>query len=130
MIRATLTALLLATPAVADESWTSVWGDIIYEDERHGDAIFSFVNFDGYVATLVIPGLAGNYSNRGMHDAYWLGQGSQVCNGFLSSPDGITSGQYGQALVVFDHAAFPTGFTLELGECFDPPTYSIRAELP
>lgn len=130
MIRATLAALMLASPAMADETWWSEWGQIIYEAERGEDAIFSFINFDGYVATLIIPGLAGNYTNRGVHDAYWLGQGEPLCPASLSAPDGTTSTQWGPARVSFDFAAFPTGYTLELGECFQPLTYMLRAEVP
>lgn len=128
MLRYTLAALLLATPAVADEVWTSDMGQIVYQTEENGAAHFSFTNVDAYPATLVIPGLAGNYSDRGVHDAYWIGEGAGYCDAFLTIPGSdLPSTNWGRAVVSFDQPSFPTGFTMTLGDCFGPLTYAIRA---
>ncbi len=128
MLRYTLAALLLATPAVADEVWTSDMGQVVYQTEENGAAILSFTNVDAYPATLVIPGLAGNYSDRGVHDAYWIGQGAGYCDAFLTIPGSDQpSTNWGRAVVSFDQPSFPTGFTMTLGDCFGPLTYAIRA---
>jgi hypothetical protein len=131
MIRKIAISLALAaTPAMADETWNSDMGLIVYEAEENGAAIFSFVNVDAYPATLVIPELAGNYSNRGVHDAYWVGSGSGFCPAFLAAPGDEPTTNWGRALISFDGPAFPTSFTLTLGDCFGPLTYAIRAEVP
>ncbi|MBY6113050.1 hypothetical protein KUW09_06080 [Mameliella alba] len=127
MFRALTLASFLAAPALADEVWTSDMGDIIYETDTQGAAILSFTNVDGYRAIVVVPGLAGNYDNRSVHDGFWMGEGAGDC---LSSMTlGTQSGhQWGQALISFDRPSFPTSFTLTLGDCFGPLAYSIRAE--
>ncbi len=128
MLRYTLAALLLATPAVADEVWTSDMGQVVYQTEENGAAILSFTNVDAYPATLVIPGLAGNYSDRGVHDAYWIGEGAGYCDAFLTIPGrDQPSTNWGRAVVSFDQPSFPTGFTMTMGDCFGPLTYAIRA---
>lgn len=127
IVAAALAALLPLT-AAADEVWTSDMGKIIYDSEVGDAAIFTFTNVDAYPATLVIPGLAGNYSDRGVHEAYWVGEGAGDCAGFRAAPNGTGSAQWGRALVAFDKPAFPTSFTLLLGFCLDPYVTSIRAE--
>lgn len=128
MIRPILLACLLATPALADEVWSSDTGDIVYQDEIDGAAVFTFRGFDGYPVTLVIPGLAGNFDARGVHDAFWLGDGPGYCMGAMSW-QGQARNQWGQALLMFDKPAYPTSFTLLMGDCFDQLSYSIRAEI-
>ena len=120
----------LSAPLAADETWDSDMGLIIYEAEENGAAIFSFVNVDAYPGTLIIPGLAGNYSNRGVHEAFWLGSGAGNCPAFLAWPGYEGTSNWGQALISFDSPAFPTSFTVTLGECFGPLSYAIRAEAP
>ncbi len=127
-LAALLAPPLLATPVAADEVWTSVMGDVVYESEVSGAAIFSFTNVDGYPARLVIPGLAGNYDNRGTHEAFWLGDGAGECDSFMSLSDGPETSQWGRALVSFDNPAYPTSFSVALGWCFGPLTISLRAE--
>lgn len=124
-----LAVCLFAAPAVADEVWDTPLGPIIYESEANGAAIFSFFNVDGSRATLVIPGLAGNYDNRSLHDAFWIGQGSQFCEAALSLPGQRPSAQWGKAQVIFDKPAFPTSLTVSLGYCFDPLSYGIRGTI-
>jgi hypothetical protein len=119
-------AALCATSVLADETWNSDMGTIVYEDEIDGAAVFSFNNVDGYRAVLVIPGLAGNFNNRGVHEAFWIGQGAGYCLSAMSM-GGQSSHQWGRALISFDTPAYPTSFTLSLGECFDPLAYAIRA---
>ena len=127
-IALTLAALLLATPVAADEVWRSEMGDFVYEKDEGGAAYISFTNVDAYPAMLVIPGLAGNYDNRSVHEAFWIGTGAGYCDGFmgLADSDEMTT-NWGRALVSFDGPAFPTSFTLTLGDCFGPLNYALRA---
>ncbi|KUF10277.1 hypothetical protein [Pseudoponticoccus marisrubri] len=128
MIRTLFLAALLATPAAADEIWTSDYGRITYEDEIDGAALFAFRHPGGQRAMLYIPGLAGNYDNRHTHRAYWFGEGPGFCEMALSAGGAAPSRNWGQALISFDTPAFPTSFTLTMGDCFDPLSYSLRAE--
>jgi len=119
--------MLAAGPATADEVWSTDLGDIIYEAEEAGAAILSFGGFDGYRGTLVLPGLAGNYEQRGVHHGYWIGTSGVDCGAALTGPTGNASRAWGQAVVAFDGPAFPTSFTVSLGDCFGPLNRSIRA---
>ena len=127
MIRPLVLMTLLATPAAADEVWYTSMGDVVYEADTDGAAVFSFDNLDGTRALLVIPGLAGNFQNRGVHPAFWVGQGAGSCFAAMTA-SGQTGHQWGQALVSFDDPAYPTSFTLTLGDCFEPMNRSLRAE--
>ena len=123
----TLAAALLATPTLADEVWTSQMGDIVYETEDNGAAILSFTNLDGYPARLFIPGLAGNYSNRGIHEAFWLGEGAGTCPVFMTAPgEGFGTTDWGRATVSFDKPGFPSSLTITLGWCFEEPREAFR----
>ncbi|MGR3639692.1 hypothetical protein [Alterinioella nitratireducens] len=127
-ISTTLLSLTLATTVHADEAWDTPIGEIIYQSEEYGAAIFSFTNFDGFPAELVIPGLAGNYDQRGVHPVYYIGEGEFECDAALSRPGGQASLNWGRGYISFDERSFPTSFTLLLGTCFDAPTDAIRAE--
>ncbi|WP_083098112.1 hypothetical protein [Pseudophaeobacter leonis] len=120
---------LLAMPTLADEVWDSDMGPIVYESEEGDAAIFSFTNVDAYSATLIIPGLAGNFSNRSTHDAYWIGQGSGECDAFMSRNGVPASSQWGRAQLVFDKPAFPTSVTVVLGFCEEKPTIVLRGKI-
>jgi hypothetical protein len=120
---------LLAMPTLADEVWDSDMGPIVYESEEGDAAIFSFTNVDAYSATLIIPGLAGNFSNRSTHDAYWIGQGSGECDAFMSRNGVPASSQWGRAQLVFDKPAFPTSVTVVLGFCEETPTIVLRGKI-
>lgn len=128
-LRLTSILALFASPTLADEVWDTDMGPIVYEAEEGGAAIFSFTNVDAYPATLIIPGLAGNYSNRGTHDAYWIGQGAGECSAFMSRNDVSESSQWGRAQLVFDRPGYPTSVTVVLGFCEEEPTIVLRGEI-
>ena len=124
-----LAAMFLASPAIADEVWASMMGDIVYAAEENGAAIFTFTNLDAYPARLVIPGLAGNYSNRSTHEAFWLGGGSGTCPAFMAiAGDEYSTNDWGRAVIAFDKPAFPTSFTVTIGWCFEELRESFRGE--
>jgi hypothetical protein len=121
---------LLATAASADESWTSSIGDIIYEAEIDGVAIFTYPapNVEGGVGRLYFPGLAGNYENRGSHTGYWIAPGDAgACPATLTGADGVASKDFGSLLIVFHEPGYPTGWTLVSGTCFGPLVDNIVA---
>ena len=63
---ACLAAASLPVASAADEVWTVPDGQVVYEYDRGMDAVFSFP-LDGATALLVIPGLVGQYPDRGQH---------------------------------------------------------------
>ncbi|MEP2717651.1 hypothetical protein [Pseudophaeobacter sp.] len=119
----------LGPHVMADEVWDSDMGPIIYQAEEGGAAIFSFTNVDAYPATLIIPGLAGNYDNRSSHDAFWIGQGSGDCDAFMSRHNVQESSQWGHAKVIFDKPSFPTSMTVVLGFCLEQPNVVLRGKI-
>jgi hypothetical protein len=134
----TLGLSLLSLPALADEVWTTLAGDIVYEsDMPDGTAVLSLpmAAIDGSVVTdaralLFVPGLAGNATERyGLFEAFWTGPDDPNCPATLTPPNGgKPTHSWGRGLVFFDRAAFPSGFTLLTGWCFWDPTFAIRAE--
>ena len=121
--------VLFAAPSMADEVWDSDMGPIVYEAEEGNAAILSFTNVDAYPANLIIPGLAGNYSNRSTHEAFWIGQGAGECDAFMSRTGQPESSQWGRAQLVFDKPAYPTSVTIILGFCLEEPNIVIRGEI-
>jgi len=138
MIRTTLAALaLLTTPAIADETWRHPAGTLIYEADMGHIAVLSFPTTAAPMpggpadrAMVFFPGLGGNFDNRSTHDGYWVMEGDPVCTAILTAPDGTASQSWGRAQITFDRAAFPTGFTMTIGTCWQDPTFPIRADLP
>jgi len=139
MIRAILAALaLLTTPALADETWRTDAGQIVYEADMGHIAVLSFpiaaTPFaqagGGARAGVFLPGLGGNFDNRSIHDGYWAMPGTAVCTAALTTPDGVSTQNWGRARIIFDRATFPTGFTMLVGACFNEPTFTVRADLP
>lgn len=123
-----LLALTLATTAQADEVWDSLNGEIIYLADEYGSAVLSLNFSDGTPAELVIPNLAGNSQDRGVHRVYYIAHGDLQCDSALARPGQLASLDWGQGFISFDYPEFPTSFTLTLGDCFDAPYFSIRGE--
>ena len=84
-----LAALSLAAPALADEVWSSDYGQIVYLADEYGAAILSFTDYDGMTGELVFPGLAGNFTERDVHHGYWIGQSDWHCDAGLGRPGGV-----------------------------------------
>lgn len=132
MIRPLLLVSLIATPSLSDEIWQTAFGEAVYLTERDGAAIFTFPHPDGGEATLWIPGLAGNYDNRSVHEAVWVGTGPGTCPTAmrLHLEGAEAQDRWGRAVLSFDGPAFPTSWTLTLGDCFGPLDDSLRGLAP
>ena len=135
-MRLALALCLLAAPALADEVWTSEFGDIIYERDTGGfSAILSIpataLN-DGAAANeraqVTIYGLTDNVDRYGIFEGYWTAPGEPMCDAALMPPGGKASRSWGRVQVVFDRPGFPSGFTMLIGTCFWDPVWSLRAE--
>jgi len=128
---AALAVLVLAVPAFADESWTTEFGDVIYETEIGDVAVWSYPSANGKGrGWLYFPGLAGNYDDRSVHEGYWIEEVQTGCSAELIAVDGRRSHYWGRVLLVFDRAAFPTGWTALGGDCFEEPWAPVRGDLP
>ncbi|PSK81002.1 hypothetical protein CLV79_11833 [Limimaricola soesokkakensis] len=122
-------AVAVAGPVAAGEMWVSDLGALAYETDEGDTAILSFPTEDAAQGRLYIPGLAGNWKQRGVHEAYWIAEGEGLCGATLTGPDGIGSTMWGRAVVAFDKPEFPTGFTVTLGDCMSTPFRALRADL-
>lgn len=132
MFRTCLTALALlafgATSAQADEVWYSdIAGEVVYEQDMGPIAILSFDGDRGR-GHFYIDGLGGNYTNRGTFSGYWIDPSSNdSCGGNLQGPDGVSGNYWGQLIVYFDNPGFPSGWSMDVVECFGPATIPVRA---
>lgn len=122
--------LSAATPALADESWTTDSGEIYYVEDIGATAHLMYVGAAGYNYDIYLPGLGGNYDRRGTFEGYFLVQGADVCDSELVGENGWGATYWGKALVIFDNPGFPSGFDLYFGDCNleEVDNFLIRAE--
>jgi len=120
--------ILAAAPALADEVWSSDYGEVIYENDIEGQAILSMQLGGEGRGLMYFPGLAGNYDDRSTHHGYWIMPGGGPCEAELTGVDGFSGGDWGRVVISFDKAAFPTSWTATFGQCFDDYSFSLRGE--
>ena len=118
---------LLATPAVADETWMTAQGQAVYVADIDYTAVLS-IPLDGRVVHLYFDGLAGNSTERYVFNGYWIGKRAGLCSAALTGPDGRSSKDWGLARIAFDLPAFPTGWTATMGNCTYDADWSVRAD--
>ena len=126
-MKSLLALLLLATPALADEMWTTPSGQAFWDLDAANASVFAVPTPRGDLR-LYIPGLADRIEKRGVHQAYWIGTGDTDCGATLTGPDGVASADWGFGTVTFDAPTFPTGWTATLGRCNALPAFGLRAE--
>jgi hypothetical protein len=122
---APLLLALVATPALADEVWTTFRGNIVYDSvTADGTAVFTApaIIFNpeapkGSVVRMYIPGMDTVPDARYRHMGFWLLEGGTNCTMGLTGPDGVTSTDWGLVEFMFDAPGFPTGFTMSWGYC-------------
>lgn len=124
-------------PAAADETWMAPGGRVVYLADLGATAVLEVPDGPAFGAAaggpavrVYVPGLGGNHADRGVHDGYWAGFDGIACEAALTSPEARTTQRWGRVRIVFDRRAFPTGFTMLVGSCFDAPGTPLRAELP
>lgn len=125
-----LSTALIATTADADEVWQSAWGEVVYLTDVGTTAVLT-VPYATDVAQIYIPGVAGNFNERGVHEGYWISNDDGPCEAALTGPDGLSSTNWGRVTVAFDVPTFPTGFSVLWGMCMMDPQDSLlvlRAE--
>jgi hypothetical protein len=133
-----LCAAALAAPALGDEVWSHPEGMFVREADIDFTAVISapaVIFTYGAVrgrAHLYVEGLPGNTDSRGYHDAYWIAPESKSgtsCAARLTGPDGLSSREWGRAIVLFDRPTVPSAFTVVFGICLYEPRGMARAEL-
>jgi hypothetical protein len=126
-VKSLVLALLLATPAAADEAWTTASGDLTYQQDFGTTAVLS-MPFGAGEAHFYVEGLGGNNEARYIHAGYWLSPDAGPCTATLTGPDGLSSTNWGRISVAFDGPSFPTGMTMLTGLCLGEPDRILRAE--
>ena len=138
-MRALAFAVCLASPAVADEVWTTTAGGAIYEADIDTVAVISVPGAAAFAddpelagerLTTYFPFLAGNVSARTVDDGYWIAPAGDdfACTATLRGPDGAESALWGRARLVWDERAFPSSWTMLLGFCLQEPAVGLRGE--
>lgn len=117
-----ITALLAATPAMADEVWKTDLGEIIWETDYDGGAIFRIETGKGKFARFYIEGLEPTGAPRGHFEGYWINTDDEtMCSAELVGPDGTRSKTWGRLSLTFVDKGFPSDWTALTGECMAEP---------
>jgi hypothetical protein len=128
---------LTAAPALADEVWSTPYGDIIYEsDLPNVIAVLSAPaeamsgDTTGARAVVHVLGMTSNATERvGVYEGYWYVQGNAgYCDAQMTAPGGKATNNWGRVRVFFDRPEFPTGFVMLVGSCFYDPYFVLRAD--
>ena len=127
LLLSALTALTIASKSVADEAWTTMSGDVIYLAD-HGDTAI-LQQFDhGDEVRFYFPGLGGNFNERSVHQGFWVSE-TGGCGATMMGPDGFSGRLWGPATIVFHEPAFPSGWTVLNGLCFDEGQSYLEGEV-
>jgi hypothetical protein len=124
-ILASAAIIFLPTATLADEAWTTDFGDVTYIADKGDTAIWEESNFDE-TRRLYFPDLGGNFKDRSNHEGYWIQADSEGCGAVMTGPDGHSGESWGRLLLIFDKRAHPSDWTLLTGSCFEAPDSPMR----
>ena len=120
--RCVIAALLAAMPATADEVWKTDLGEIMWETDYDGGAIFRIDTGKGKFVRFYIEGLEPTGMPRGHFDGFWISTGDEsMCSAELVGPDGTRSRTWGRVSLIFVDKEFPSDWTALTGECMGEP---------
>jgi hypothetical protein len=121
-----LATIAITSPAIADEVWSSDYGNVIYQVDRGKTAIWSYG--DSARGSIFIDGLAGKFNARDNYYGYWSQSKSSVrCDTFREGRDGKPTYYWGSFRVQFLEAEFPSRWSATFGYCNQPLNLSWRA---
>ncbi len=116
-----LATMMVATPAVADETWKTGFGVIEWEKDYDGGAIFKLQTGKGDFTRYYVEGLTTN-GDRSHYEGYWIRQGGEpICSAELVGPDGTRSKNWGRISLTFVKDKFPSDWTALTGLCVGEP---------
>jgi hypothetical protein len=120
--RCVIAALLAAMPATADEVWKTDLGEIMWETDYDGGAIFRIDTGKGKLVRFYIEGLEPTGAPRGHFDGFWISTSDEgLCSAELAGPDGTRSRTWGRVSLTFVDKEFPSDWTALTGECMGEP---------
>ncbi len=120
--RCMIAALLAAMPATADEVWKTDLGEIMWETDYDGGAIFRIDTGKGKFVRFYIEGLEPTGMPRGHFDGFWISTSDEgMCSAELVGPDGTRSRTWGRVSLTFVDKEFPSDWTALTGECMGEP---------
>jgi hypothetical protein len=121
-----LMMVVTTSPAIADEVWSSDYGNVIYQQDRGKTAIWTYG--DSARGSLFIDGLAGKFTNRDTYHGYWSQSTSKVrCETFREGRDGKPTYYWGNFRIQFLDPDFPSRWSASFGYCNQPLRLSWRA---
>lgn len=125
---AALGALAVA-PAFADETWKTDFGQVIWEDDFDGGAIFLIKLDGGKAARFYIEGLTASDETRGNYKGYWINTAeADVCSAELTGPDGTKGTTWGRLSLTFVDPSFPSDWVMLLGDCMAEPDSPVTGK--
>jgi hypothetical protein len=129
LIITAMLAGLCATLAMADEVWSSNFGDIIYErDLDNGMAVLSYPleDYEDQRGLIYVFGLAGQYEGRGRYDGIWIEpfemSDPKLCEVAISNPETEDPEyKWGRVELIFANPDYPGTFVAQGADCFEDP---------
>lgn len=116
-----MAAMMIAAPAVADETWKTAFGQMEWETDYENGAIFRLNTGKNDYTRFYIEGLTAD-SDRSHHEGYWIRKGGEdVCSAELVGPDGTRSRNWGRISLTFVGDTFPSDWTALTGFCVGEP---------
>ncbi|MAK59643.1 MAG: hypothetical protein CMK09_01570 [Ponticaulis sp.] len=123
-----MSALSLSGMASADEVWTIMGEEVVYEEDlANGMAVLA--HGDG---KLFIQGLAGQYEGRGTYDGIFIDNSEfDVCDVAIVNPQtGESTYNWGRVRMVFIDPDFPSRWVAMGSECFGKPIEDPIVAMP
>jgi hypothetical protein len=116
-------------PAMADEVWTTPYGFMQWEETIGEIAVFNLYG-DGVAPSelrVFLVGLGRDVSGgRGSYAGFWTAEsGATTCLAGLTDPMGTTTFDWGMVELTFESREFPSNWTAQFGNCFDPVLETI-----
>lgn len=117
-----IAALLAAMPASADEVWKTDLGEIMWETDYEGGAIFRIDTGKGKLVGFYIEGLEPAGAPRVHFDGRRVSTSDEgKCPAELVGPDGTRSRAWSRVSLTFMEREFPSDWTARKGECMAEP---------
>lgn len=121
-----LAIVVTTSPAIADEVWSSDYGNVIYQADRGKTAIWTYG--DSARGSIFIDGLAGKFNGRDTYYGYWSQSKSKIkCETFREGRDGKATYYWGSFRIQFLEREFPSRWSATFGYCNQPLNLSWRA---